>query len=55
MHIRQGNHNETRTEVAEVLRISPDYTMERFAELIPIADQAIMIEVFDSLRKAGLR
>jgi adenylate cyclase len=54
IHCRQGNNDEARTEVAEVLRISPDYTLERFAEMIPIADQAIMAEVLDGLRKAGL-
>ncbi len=55
IHCRQGNNDEARTEVAEVLRISSDYTLERFAEMIPIADQAIMVEVLDDLRKAGLR
>jgi adenylate cyclase len=54
IHSRRGNNDEARTEVAEVLRISPDYTLERFAEMIPIADQAIMAEVLHSLRKAGL-
>jgi adenylate cyclase len=53
-HSRRGNDDEAQTEVAEVLRISPDYTLERFAELIPIPDQAIMAEVLDSLQKAGL-
>ena len=54
-HSRRGNDDEAQIEVAEVLRISPNYTLERFSELIPIADQAIMVEVQDSLRKAGLR
>ena len=54
-HSRRGNDDEAQIEVAEVLRISPNYTLERFSELIPIADQAIMAEVQDSLRKAGLR
>jgi adenylate cyclase len=54
IHSRRGNNDEARTEVAEVLRISPDYTLERFAEMIPIADQAIMAELLHSLRKAGL-
>jgi tetratricopeptide (TPR) repeat protein len=55
IHSRQGNNDEARTEVAEVLRISPNYTLERFAELIPIADQAIMSNVLDNLRNVGLR
>jgi tetratricopeptide (TPR) repeat protein len=55
IHSRQGNNDEARTEVAEVLRISPDYTLERFAELIPIADQAFMSNVLDNLRNVGLR
>jgi len=55
IHCRQDNNDEARTEVADVLRISPDYTLERFAEMIPIADQAIMVEVLDGLRKVGLR
>ncbi len=54
-HSRRDNDSEAQIEVAEVLRISPNYTLERFSELIPIADQAIMVEVQDSLRKAGLR
>ncbi len=55
IHSRQGNNDEARTEVAEVLRISPGYTLERFAEMIPIADQEFMSNVLDSLQKVGLR
>jgi TolB-like protein/cytochrome c-type biogenesis protein CcmH/NrfG len=55
IHSRRGNNEAARTEVAEVLRISPDCTSERFAEFFPIGDQAIMAQVLDSLRKAGLR
>jgi adenylate cyclase len=55
IYSRQGKNNEAQTEVAEVLRISPDFTLEHFGEWSPIADQAIMVEVCDSLRKAGLK
>ncbi len=55
VHSRRDNDSEAQIEVAEVLRISPNYTLERFSELIPIADQAIMVEMQDSLLKAGLR
>ena len=55
VHSRRDNDSEAQIEVAEVLRISPNYPLERFSELIPIADQAIMVEMQDSLLKAGLR
>jgi adenylate cyclase len=55
IHSRRGNNEEARTEVAEVLRISPDCTSERFAKFFPIGDQAVMAQVLDGLRKAGLR
>lgn len=54
IHSKQSNDDEAQAEVAEVLRISPEYTLERFAEMIPIADQAVMAKMLDSLRKAGL-
>jgi adenylate cyclase len=55
IHSRRGNKDEARTEVAEVLRISPDFTLERNVEYFPIADRAIVVELIDSLRKAGFR
>jgi adenylate cyclase len=54
IHSRQGNNEEARTEVTEILRISSDYTPERFVESFPMVDEALLVEVRDSLRRAGL-
>lgn len=49
-----GRKEEARTEVAEMLRISPYASLEDQKERLPIKDQAVLARYLDGLRKAGL-
>jgi hypothetical protein len=48
-----GRENEARTEGAEVLRIDPKFSWERWIKGSPI-DQSRKDRLSDALRKAGL-
>jgi hypothetical protein len=41
-------------EAAEVLRINPDFSVERYAKNLKLADEAVKQRRIDALRKAGL-
>jgi hypothetical protein len=46
---------EARAEGAEVLRIDPKFTIERYVKGIPIMDQSGKDRLTSTLRKAGLK
>jgi adenylate cyclase len=46
---------EARTEAAEVLRIDPDFSVDRIAKRLPFKDRAYTERYVDALRKAGLK
>jgi len=50
-----GREVEARTEGAEVLRISPTYSLEVIRQRLPFKDQAVLERHLDDLRKAGLK
>ncbi len=50
-----GQKDKARGEVAEILRISPHYSLEVVRETVPIKDQAVLEAVLEALRKAGLK
>jgi adenylate cyclase len=50
-----GREEEARAEAAEVLRISPDYSLEVVQQILPFKDQAELERLLDGLRKAGLK
>ena len=49
-----GRKEECRTEVEEILRISPRLSLRLIREMIPLADQTIVDEMIEVLRIAGL-
>jgi adenylate cyclase len=49
-----GRENEARAEGAEVLRIDPKFSLERFIKALPY-DQSRKERIADALRKAGLK
>jgi len=49
-----GREKEARSEGAEVVRIDPDFSLERFIKSLPY-DQSGKDRVADVLRKAGLK
>ena len=50
-----GREQEARAEGAEVLRIDPTFSLERYAKMFPLKNQALKDKTFEALRKAGLR
>ena len=52
---KTGKDKEARAEVAEILRINPNFSMELLRERIPYKDQATSEELLETLRKAGLK
>ena len=50
-----GREKEARAEAAEVLRINPKFSLDKFAVTIPYKDQARTDLILDALRKAGLK
>jgi len=50
-----GREDDARATAAEVLRISPKFSLEKFSKNITFRNQAAMEEVVDVLRNAGLK
>ena len=50
-----GRGKEARAEVAEILRISPDASLERWRERLPYKNQADLDRFIAGLRKAGMK
>jgi adenylate cyclase len=50
-----GREDEARAEAAEVLRISPDYSPDRWMQVSPQKDQAFLKRLIADMRKAGLK
>ena len=50
-----GKEDEARAEAAEVTRLDPKFSVERFAKSRPLKNQADIDREVDALRKAGLK
>ena len=50
-----GREEEAQAEAAQVLRINPEYSLERLARTDPQKNQAVKKRYIDALRKAGLK
>jgi len=53
--ILAGREKEARAAAAEVLKIKPTFSVERFAEMLPYRDRSFIDRTIDALRKAGLK
>jgi adenylate cyclase len=53
-YIRLGREEEARAAAAEILRINPEFSLERYAKILPFP-QPIADRVVEDLRKAGLK
>jgi adenylate cyclase len=54
-YMRIGREREARAEAAEVMRINPTFSLERFAKVRPHIDPENTAQLVDALRKAGLK
>jgi len=53
-YIRLGREEEARAAAAEILRINPKFSLERYAKILPFT-HPVADRVVDALRKAGLK
>jgi adenylate cyclase len=54
LYAQQGREEEARAEVMEVLRISPQYSLDLFRQMVPAKDPETREQMLDLLSKAGL-
>lgn len=50
-----GREEEARAEAAEVLRLSPQLSLEGWRQRLPFKDPAVLERTLAALRKAGLK
>ena len=53
-YVLVDRHEEARAEAAEVMRIDPQFSLERYAKMVPFR-QALVDQQVEALRKAGLK
>ncbi len=52
---KAGRYDEARAAAAEVLKINPKFSLERYAKILPLKNQLYIDRTTDALRKAGLK
>jgi class 3 adenylate cyclase len=55
VYSKLGKDAEAQAEVAEVLRINPQFSLEVHQQRMPIKDPAVLVQHIAALRKAGLK
>ena len=55
IYSKLGSEAEARAEVAEILRISPNVSLEGFRQQLPYKDPATLDPQIAALRKAGMK
>jgi tetratricopeptide (TPR) repeat protein len=54
-YVYLGREEEAHTEAAEVLKIDPGFSLERYAKTVPFRNKADTNRYVGALRKAGLK
>jgi adenylate cyclase len=54
-YIMMDREKEARAEAAEVLRIDPTFSLDRFAKVYPYKDRSVTDNLINACRKAGLK
>jgi tetratricopeptide (TPR) repeat protein len=54
IYVRVGRQEEAHAEAAEVMRIDPQFSLERYAKTLPMR-KALVDQIVENLRKAGLK
>ncbi len=50
-----GREKEARAEAAEVMRINPKFSLDKYSNIIPYRDESQAEKSINALRKAGLK
>jgi hypothetical protein len=50
-----GREKEARAEGAEVLRIDPNFSLERYGKMFPLKNQVLKDKTLEAYRRAGLK
>jgi len=53
-YVFAGREDEAHAEAAEVMRIDPQFSLERYAKMVPFR-QALVDQFVEACRKAGLK
>ncbi len=53
-YIRLGREEEARAAAAELLKVNPKFSLERYAKMLPFT-KPVADRVIEDLRKAGLK
>jgi adenylate cyclase len=53
-YIRLGGEEEARAAAAELLRVNPKFSLERYAKILPFT-KPVADRIIEDLRKAGLK
>jgi len=54
LYMYAGREDDARATVAEIQRTAPNFSVERFAKILPYKNEATRDRYIESLRKAGL-
>ena len=52
---KSGRYDEARTAAAELLKVNPKFSVERYTKILPYKDQSYVDRTIDALHKAGLK
>jgi hypothetical protein len=55
VYSESGQEEEARAAAAEMLKLSPDFSLEFWGQTLPVTDPATLERVLTALRKAGLK
>jgi adenylate cyclase len=54
-YARVGRNAEARTEAAEVIKIDPNFSTERYVNALLVRNKKLLDETLNDLRNAGLK
>jgi adenylate cyclase len=55
LYVLMERMEDAKHEANEVMRLHPNFSLEHFAKTVTLKDQAVVIGMVETLRKAGLK
>ena len=55
LYVLMGRMEDAKHEANEVMRLHPDFSLESFAKTVTLKCQPVVIDMMETLRKAGLK